>query len=197
MVFEQVCLDLESIGYEVQPFVIPACAVNAPHRRDRVWIVGHAKCGGQTGDAWRGTGQEPADGSLEIKSNVANTADIGLQGSQPPNGSQGEKPNDQQFNGRGGKRADPDTDLGGLRRCEREGIEETPIACGCGSWNQNWIEVATKLCGVVDGLAVGLDGFELSQPKHRVERLKACGNAIVWQVAYQIMLAMKEADNLK
>jgi DNA (cytosine-5)-methyltransferase 1 len=39
MVFEQVCLDLEREGYEVQPFIIPAVAVNAPHRRDRVWIV--------------------------------------------------------------------------------------------------------------------------------------------------------------
>jgi DNA (cytosine-5)-methyltransferase 1 len=39
MVFEQVCLDLETEGYEVQTYRIPACAVNAPHRRDRVWIV--------------------------------------------------------------------------------------------------------------------------------------------------------------
>lgn len=39
MVLEQVCTDLESEGYEVQPFIIPACAVNAPHRRDRVWII--------------------------------------------------------------------------------------------------------------------------------------------------------------
>jgi DNA (cytosine-5)-methyltransferase 1 len=31
--------DLEGIGYDCQPLVIPACAVNAPHRRDRVWIV--------------------------------------------------------------------------------------------------------------------------------------------------------------
>lgn len=31
--------DLEGEGYEVQAFIIPACAVNAPHRRDRVWIV--------------------------------------------------------------------------------------------------------------------------------------------------------------
>lgn len=39
LVFEQVCLDLENQGYEVQPFIIPACAKNAPHRRDRVWII--------------------------------------------------------------------------------------------------------------------------------------------------------------
>ena len=31
--------DLESIGYQAIPFIIPACAVDAPHRRDRVWIV--------------------------------------------------------------------------------------------------------------------------------------------------------------
>lgn len=42
MAFECVCADLESEGYQVQAFVIPACAVNAPHRRDRVWIVAHA-----------------------------------------------------------------------------------------------------------------------------------------------------------
>jgi DNA (cytosine-5)-methyltransferase 1 len=41
MAFEQVCIDLESEGYEVQPVLIPACAINAPHRRDRVWIVAH------------------------------------------------------------------------------------------------------------------------------------------------------------
>lgn len=41
MVLEQVCVDLESEGYEVQPFIIPACAVNAPHRRDRIWIIAH------------------------------------------------------------------------------------------------------------------------------------------------------------
>lgn len=39
VVFKQVCTDLETCGYEVQPVVIPACAVNAPHRRDRVWVV--------------------------------------------------------------------------------------------------------------------------------------------------------------
>ena len=33
---------IESEGYEVQPFVVPACAVDAPHRRDRVWIVAYS-----------------------------------------------------------------------------------------------------------------------------------------------------------
>jgi DNA (cytosine-5)-methyltransferase 1 len=41
MVFEQVCVDLETEGYEVQPLIIPACAVNAPHRRDRIWFIAH------------------------------------------------------------------------------------------------------------------------------------------------------------
>ena len=40
MVFEQVCLDLETEGYEVQPFIIPAASKNAPHRRDRCWFIG-------------------------------------------------------------------------------------------------------------------------------------------------------------
>ncbi len=43
LVFDTVCADLEDAGYEVQPFVIPACAVDAPHRRDRVWFVAHRR----------------------------------------------------------------------------------------------------------------------------------------------------------
>ena len=35
-----VCFDLETEGYATQSFVIPACSVQAPHRRDRVWIIG-------------------------------------------------------------------------------------------------------------------------------------------------------------
>jgi DNA (cytosine-5)-methyltransferase 1 len=41
-VLDGICDSLEAIGYEVQPVIIPACAVNAPHRRDRVWIVAHS-----------------------------------------------------------------------------------------------------------------------------------------------------------
>ena len=41
-VFEQVLSDLENEGYEVQSFIIPACGVDAPHRRYRVWIVAYS-----------------------------------------------------------------------------------------------------------------------------------------------------------
>ena len=52
---QRICDDLESHGYTVQPVLIPACAVGAPHRRDRVFIIGHRNanlsqdpvCGGQ------------------------------------------------------------------------------------------------------------------------------------------------------
>ena len=45
MGLERSLSDLESIGYEAVPFIIPACAVDsAPHRRDRVWIVAHSRC---------------------------------------------------------------------------------------------------------------------------------------------------------
>jgi DNA (cytosine-5)-methyltransferase 1 len=42
LVFEQVCTDLEDSGYEVQPFIIPAAGVSAPHKRDRIWICAYA-----------------------------------------------------------------------------------------------------------------------------------------------------------
>jgi DNA (cytosine-5)-methyltransferase 1 len=46
MALEQVCVDLEAQGYEVQTLIIPACAVDAPHRRNRIWIVAYSKYNG-------------------------------------------------------------------------------------------------------------------------------------------------------
>lgn len=45
LVFDQVQADLEAEGYEVLPFLLPACAVNAPHRRDRIWFVAYSDNG--------------------------------------------------------------------------------------------------------------------------------------------------------
>ena len=42
MELDNVLADLEGAGYACQSFVIPACSIDAPHRRDRVWVVAHA-----------------------------------------------------------------------------------------------------------------------------------------------------------
>ena len=42
MVFHEIITDLENEGYETQAFLIPACATNAPHRRDRIWFIAHS-----------------------------------------------------------------------------------------------------------------------------------------------------------
>ena len=67
---DTVLSDLESIGYTCQAFVIPACAVDAPHRRDRVAIIAHSDCD-IGGSRWtESTGQQRqarvADGSDDV-----------------------------------------------------------------------------------------------------------------------------------
>ena len=42
MGLDEVLSDLEAQDYAARPFVIPACGVDAPHRRDRVWIVAYS-----------------------------------------------------------------------------------------------------------------------------------------------------------
>lgn len=50
MVFEEVQADLESEGYKVQPFILPAAGVNAPHQRYRVWFVAYSIGNGNSGE---------------------------------------------------------------------------------------------------------------------------------------------------
>ena len=51
LALDQVLADLENIGYSGQAFIIPACGVDAPHKRDRVAILAHAN-GKQLGRLW-------------------------------------------------------------------------------------------------------------------------------------------------
>ena len=44
LALDQVYIDLEGEDYEVETLIIPACAVGAPHRRDRVWIIAYNYC---------------------------------------------------------------------------------------------------------------------------------------------------------
>lgn len=42
MVFDEVCADLEALGYTVTAYIIPAVGVNAPHKRERIWFIAYA-----------------------------------------------------------------------------------------------------------------------------------------------------------
>ena len=55
---DQVLLDLETEGYSSRTFIVPACSVNAPHRRDRLWIVAHSESQRIQGH-WASGKQEP------------------------------------------------------------------------------------------------------------------------------------------
>jgi len=169
--------ELKKLGYAVQPFVIPACAAppGAPHRRDRVWIVANSRerQGGERGIQGRG---EDKGETCGWTSSVANKPDSDA----------------------------ADSGDAGLQRRKRNGTHEKrqtsyrPATECSGAWERPWLEVATTTCvrGVSYGVSGRLDGFELSASKHREERLKSLGNAIVPQVAYEIFMAMLDAEGL-
>jgi DNA (cytosine-5)-methyltransferase 1 len=212
LVFQQVCLDLEGEGYEVQPFIIPAVAVNAPHRRDRVWFVANRKCerciGGsaiskseltrldkkkQTGEiAWSFNGR-----CNEVNASESNVKQ--LEGSKEHHQRGEHRQKRSQVRSSGGTDSSDAPDTKQPRWSYRiSGQEQEGSAGECGNetaerngWERNWLEVATELCRVDDGLPAELDGLKLSKSRHRVERLKALGNAIVPQVAVEIMKGIK------
>lgn len=53
VVFDEVWSDLENEGYKVLPFLLPACAVDAPHRRDRIWFIAYSNSERHRGRRYR------------------------------------------------------------------------------------------------------------------------------------------------
>lgn len=68
LVFHEVQADLEAEGYEVFPFLLPACGVNAPHQRFRIWFVAYSNDKGRSS----GFGQvQKKDGEISQRNNYA------------------------------------------------------------------------------------------------------------------------------
>lgn len=248
LVFHEVQTDLEAEGYEILPVILPACAVNAPHKRERVWFVAHrtgelqqrneaGECGNKRREnvqqEYRETNpiQPRAMGKDGI---IANPDHHGPHAAK--NGQSDNQGDDISLSGAyatvkpsrcGSKAVDANTKCDGLEkpekskqpiqlldvernntqndatnpRCsEREnwlhgkepGRQTTEFGNGYtkfGAWSQFPITEPT-ICGRNDGIPTELDGITF--PKWRNESIKAYGNAIVPQIAYQIFKSINQ-----
>ena len=175
MGLDQVLLDLEAQGYATRPFIVPACGVDAPHRRDRIWIIAHtdshrepnvgnASSCGQRGDNGRWAGQEPENRCED----VADTRHAGVH--QPR------------------QSGDVEQEGGNERRVRRDGLskKQSVQRQDVGHTNrkrgqapQQWLPEPS-----VGRVAHGI-------PK-RVDRLRGLGNAIVPQIAMKIGEAIRQ-----
>ena len=156
LALEDVCLDLEKEGYEVQSLIIPACGVNAPHKRDRVWVVAHRSGEGKL----QQTGVEQEEWGRFSNNNKQDA---------PYSSSKSGKPHVQRCN-----RSAEQEQLGGntIKSIVDRGSD---VPTDSERWDIPWLPIAASLCRVDDGLPSWMVG-------HRVQRLKALGNAVVPQI---------------
>ena len=219
MVLEEVCLDLENEGYQVQPIIIPAAGVGAPHKRDRIWIVAsknankngwgsfkrkiQSSFGEQwdlsTGDyEWLSTDDEEV-GSI---TDAYNTGDRASKRTIITNGSQDSTQwgNSQlESSGYGNK--------GNVTDGNGERFQGSEIIGSVGEIGQrekqftsrllrtNWKEFPTQspICTGDDGLPSELDGIAVS--KWKKQTIMASGNAIVPNIAYNIFQIIQQMEN--
>jgi len=163
LVFDEVQADLEAEGYEVLPFLLPACAVNAPHRRDRIWFVAYAHSDRQH----RSHSKHEIFTSEGGKYALNDTGEVTMY----PNGTSQQREYIRQTGQ--GKFNGPDS---------RNGFN-----------NFKNFPTQSPVCGGNDGLPTQLDGIAFS--KWRNESIKAYGNAIVPQVAFEIFKVIDLIEN--
>jgi DNA (cytosine-5)-methyltransferase 1 len=173
LVFNEICSELENNGYQVAPCLIPACGVNAPHRRERIWFIAYSECNGKKQNG--GT----------IKNEAAEIW--------------GKKESDV-FRGCNKNEFIKYTNSIGQKRRMYANKSENAIRQQFSKSNarfnksNNWQNFPTEqpICNGNDGFSERLDGITFS--KWRNESIKAAGNAIVPQVALQIFKAIEQYD---
>ena len=188
MGLDTVLSDLETEGYSCQPFIVPACAVNAPHRRDRLWIVAHTNSHGKP----NGSINEEKR-SRQLVGDTENDRCNRGSASARREGAQNKQV--EQFSVRGKLSRSSEnvayTDnkrsqgrLSGGKDEERQS-EHGHTRCSSAAHRQpteEWWAAEPSVGRVANGI-----------PK-RVDRLKGLGNAIVPQIAMQIGLCIKQVN---
>lgn len=206
VVFEEVCADLEACGYEVQPILLPACSVGAPHRRDRVWfIAANTSCIGRNKNEWRRNGESNEFNKISTARTTTNTNSIRFNKCECDN---------EEFTSQRGINALNDINendgqwdaantkcegLYGLHNTWKKNNihrKDSKIWRSITRYNQknDWQNFPTEspICGGDDGISTKLDGITFS--KWRQESIKGYGNAIVPQVAYEIFKVIQQLD---
>ena len=168
LVFDEIHIDLENLGYEIQSFILPACSKNAPHRRDRIWIVAHAN-DTNTGSDNRGNEGTAKEIRREKAGDVPGTLrNVGIV---------------------------TDADLSRRKRKRKQSEPTTQTRTfNCGDAWENF-PIESPICGGNDGISRQLDGITF--PKWRNESIKAFGNAVVPQVVYEIFKAIQKFNELE
>lgn len=198
---EVICEDLERAGYSVQPIVIPACAVGAPHRRDRVWIVAH-----RTDTGAEDLQQGGKDGIYQFVS-PTNAQCFG--GHKVDNKIQCEQSNGERTDGKSMCKTSSNTNS---KRCSRRGMQTTcerkeaqkerrdvfshTKRHGCkrcfAKPEFNEFPTQSPVCRGNDGLPFRVADLTISFAKWRSKIIEALGNAWVPQVAFEIFKAIEE-----
>lgn len=241
-VIDRICEDLEQAGYSVQPLVIPACSIGAPHKRDRVWFVARLDEARTASDTSR---LGCHDGSSDRQGGyVPNHLDRDATQSEPERtgrqrrageigqavGSVAYTDCDRCDSWRGDRNGQPQdsSEWNGVQPDAERPCQERTTTDTCGERSQrrldsNRSESAIQLCvaglctrgGAAERRVVdwsqfptqppiypGDDGFPrqlagqpLSHKKWRTEAVKACGNAIVPQVAYEILRVIHQIES--
>lgn len=164
--------DLCSLGYDAEWHCIPASAIGAPHRRDRVWIIAYRSSDGQSVvsvDA-EASGVQ-GDLADTIKSGAGNRpGEVGGQRRESPNaGAAALRQGDGEIGTSG---TDPASETVHNTDSRRHRAPEAEVPAGRhGPINAGWWSTEPPVGRVVDGLP------------GRVDRLKQLGNSIVPQIA--------------
>jgi DNA (cytosine-5)-methyltransferase 1 len=162
LALDTVCADLESEGYVVGPITIPACAVDAPHFRQRVWIVAHAEGNRSIWDRNITKGVRALQEWSDLDASGADVPDAATIGRNGRAHHEGQGSTERDGVEVGGDAAH--TKHNPILYDEFNG-ECHPNIGGVGRW-----AVEPGICRVAHGVP------------HRVDRLRALGNAVVPQV---------------